>query len=96
MFLPIPLMADIQALQQRRQLKINKELLRQNRRQHHKDYQVGDQVKIVQDDIQRKLDPKAKGPFTITEVHTNGTVVIQRRPHVFERINIRRVRPHQA
>jgi hypothetical protein len=96
MLLPIPVLANIQVLQQRRQLKVNQELFRQNQRRRYKDYQVGDQVKIVQEGIKRKLDPNATGPYVITEVHTNGTVVIQRRPHVFERINIRRIRPYQV
>jgi hypothetical protein len=96
MLLPIPVLANIQALQQRRQLKVNQELFRQNQRRRYKDYQVGDQVKIVQEGIKRKLDPNATGPYVITEVHTNGTVVIQRHPHVFERINIRRIRPYQV
>ena len=29
------------------------------------------------------------GPFTITQVHTNGTITFQRTSHIVERINIR-------
>jgi hypothetical protein len=32
-------------------------------------------------------------PFTITCVHSNGTVTIQRGPYVTERISIRRIIP---
>lgn len=93
MFLPIPVMADFQALRQVRQAKINRNLLQANQRRRFHDYQVNDQVYILNKDIKRKLSPTTQGPFPITEVHTNGTVVIQRRPHVFERINIRRIKP---
>jgi hypothetical protein len=96
MFLPIPLLADIHALQQRRQLKVNQALLQQNKRRLYKDYQPGDQVVVINRDIKRKLNPTTAGPYNIIEVHTNGTVVIQRRPNVFERINIRRIKPYQA
>jgi hypothetical protein len=43
-----------------------------------------------------KLEDKAIGPFTIHQVHVNGTVTIQRTPYVRERINIRRIRPYRA
>ena len=37
---------------------------------------------------------RAVGPFTIEQVHANGTVTIMRRPNVYERINIRRIIPY--
>ena len=40
-----------------------------------------------------KLKHTVTGPFPITRVHTNGNVTIQIKPHVTERINIRRIRP---
>ena len=40
-----------------------------------------------------KLHPRFEGPYAIVEVHTNGTVTIQRKPNVTERINIRRLKP---
>jgi hypothetical protein len=40
----------------------------------------------------RKAEDKYLGPFTITQVHTNGTIRIQRGT-MSERINIRRVTP---
>ena len=94
MVLPMPYLADLYALQLRRQLKVDQRLLRENRRRYYHDYQVGEQVLVRQDQIKRKLNPQGVGPFTITEVHSNGTVVIQRRPNVFERINIRRLKPY--
>ena len=34
------------------------------------------------------------GPYTIPQVHVNGTISIQLGPNVTERINIRRVLPY--
>ena len=96
MVLPIPYLADLHALQVQRQLKVDQRLLQENRKRYFHDYQVGEQVLIRIKDTKRKLNPEGDGPYTITEVHTNGTVVIQRSPHVYERINIRRLKPYSA
>ena len=40
-----------------------------------------------------KLGQRSTGPYTITQVHCNGTITIQIREGVTERINIRRVIP---
>jgi hypothetical protein len=42
-----------------------------------------------------KLDHRAVGPYTITQVHANGTLTIEISPCVVERINIRRVKPYR-
>jgi hypothetical protein len=42
------------------------------------DYKVGDRVLVIQDGILRKAQsPHGKEPWTITTVHTNGTIRIQ-------------------
>ncbi len=38
-----------------------------------------------------KLDERASGPYEIVQTHVNGTVTIQLRPGLTERINIRRI-----
>ena len=75
-----------------RQLQINENLRRQNAKRKEYDFRVGGQV-LVKVFNPRKLDQKAEGPFTVTQVFTNGSVEIQRRPNVVERINIRRLVP---
>ena len=70
--------------------------LKNNSREHKKrrphTYNVNDTVYIRNTDITKKLDPM-KEPFKIVQVHTNGTVTIQRSVNVRERINIRRLHP---
>ena len=92
-FLPVPLIADLQALQQRRQLKVDQDLLRRDWHRLCKDCQPGDQVIVIDKGIKHKLGPAAIGPHAITEIHTNGTAVIQCHPDVFERIGIGRLKP---
>ena len=56
-------------------------------------YEINEQVYIVNRDVQRRITTKT-GPFTILRVHSNGTVTIQRSPSVTETISIRRLEPH--
>jgi hypothetical protein len=57
------------------------------------DYKVGDKVLIRKDGILRKAESIwKKEPWTITTVHTIGTIRIQCGTKL-ERINIRRVTP---
>ena len=94
MFLDIPLIADIIAIKNNRQLLVDKRLLRENAKRIRYDYAVGDLVLKKQHlGFSDKLKTTYTGPYAITRVHTNGTVTIQLSPHVSERISIRRVRP---
>jgi hypothetical protein len=59
-------------------------------------YSPGNQILILLDADERRGQPKlsvpTRGPFTITAVHTNGTVTINR-GNITETINIRRIKP---
>ena len=48
--------------------------LRENKNRIDYDYQIGTQVYINKDGIFRKLDGPKLGPYTVTDVFTNGTV----------------------
>ena len=92
MFIDLPLIADLVDIQQRRQLRIDENLRRQNQKRREYHFQVGQQVLIKTVDP-NKLQPRAHGPYPIVQTYTNGTIDIARAPHVTERINIRRVIP---
>ena len=67
--------------------------LRKNKRCIDYDYKVGDKVLISKNGILRKAESKfGKEPWTITTVHTNGTIRVQCGSRS-ERINIRKVTP---
>ena len=83
MLLNIPIIADLQLMQQRHQALINHNLMIANWRCISHDYQINDQVLILTYKP-NKLEPRAIGPFRVNRVHTNGTITIQRFPHVEE------------
>ena len=67
--------------------------MRENKKQIDFDYKVGDKILILKDGILRKSEsPKQKEPWTITQVHTNGTIRVTRGTKS-ERLNVRRVDP---
>ena len=94
MILNIPLLADLHQLHVRRQIIIDERLRRANLRHRPMDYQPGDDILILTDNP-TTLQDREIGPFRIIQVHTNGTITIQRTPHIVERINIRRVKPYR-
>jgi hypothetical protein len=92
MFLNIPLIADWKAITARREQHVNDNLRRANKKRRQYDYASGQKVlKKVHDPT--KLGVRTSGPYTIERVHVNGTLSIELRPGVTERINIRRVIP---
>jgi hypothetical protein len=58
------------------------------------DFKVGQKILVRNEGILRKAQSIwQKYPWTITAVHTNGTIMIQRGK--LERLNIRRVKPFE-
>jgi hypothetical protein len=98
MLLNIPLIADLNMIRERRQVLIDENLRRQNMKRRTFDYQVGQQVLVLNSkERPSKLEPRAPdGPFPIIQVHVNGNVTIQRDAYTTERINIRRLRPFRT
>ena len=84
---------DWRVISARKQTQVDRDNLQGNARRVNYDYAVDDRVFVKNKGVQRKLDPIKQGPYTITEVHTNGTVWIQERRNFTERINIRRLEP---
>ena len=69
MFLELPLIANLITLQQIRQRLIDKNLQRQNQQRQMFDYAIGQQV-LVKAINPSKLQPRAHGPYNITQVFT--------------------------
>jgi len=94
MLLPIPILADFNLIRQRRQTLIDDDARRANQsRIVSHDYTIGDEI-LIKVERPGPLGPRAIGPYTIVQVHTNGTVTFERMPNIYERINIRRIRPY--
>ena len=93
MFLDVPLVADLMAIRERRQLAVDTNLRRVNAKRTSYDYAIGQKV-LKKRHEWSKLGEKWDGPFSIERVHVNGNVTIAIRDGVTERINIRRVKPY--
>ena len=93
MILNIPLVTDLLHLHERRQVIIDNRLQRANLHQRTFDYQPGDEILILTNNP-TTLQNHGIGPFSITQVHTNGTITFQCTPHIVERINICQVKPY--
>ena len=92
MVLPVKFKANWALIQQHQQKAINASNDRENRKRVQHDYQVGDKVLLQKPGILSKLEVPYSGPHSITQVHANGTVVIQKGA-VTKHVNIRRVIP---
>ena len=95
MLLNIPLIADLHAIRERRQVIIDESLRRANNKRRSHDYDVNELVMLIPKDV-AKLSERALGPFQIRRVHANGTVTIQVKPTVTKRVNIRRIKPYRS
>ena len=93
MILPVQTIADWECIRHRKQQMIYKNNLRENTKRRGYDWQPGMNI-LLEETSGPKLQPMYQGPFLITRVHTNGTVTIQRKPRVFQRVNIRRIKPY--
>ena len=93
MLFDIPFLADWNKIGDYRQHQTDLNTERENKSRIDYDYKVGDKVLVRKDGILRKTESRYNSdPWTITTVHTNGTIRVQRRSKS-ERLNIRRVIP---
>ena len=102
MFHNVKLDVNMDEVNLRRQIKVDKDTMRANAKRYSYDYTVGQQVlkRKYQKNL-RKLSELWEGPYTITQIHVNGNVTIalmtaaDGTPTVTERINIRRLKPYK-
>ena len=96
MFIDVPVMADLITIRNQRQLLIDQNLMKHNRRRYDHHYRVGDEVMITTYDP-TKLQERLHGPYRIVETRTNGTVRVRmREPNVDDTFNIRKLRPYKG
>ncbi len=93
MLFDIPFVADWGKIGEQRQSLTNHGNQRKNAKWIDYDYKVGDKVLVINEGILCKAESAyGKEPWTITTVHTNGTIRIQCRTKA-EQLSIRRVEP---
>ncbi|KAL7502162.1 hypothetical protein ACHAXN_000211, partial [Cyclotella atomus] len=89
MLFDIRFLADWNKIGEYRQRQTDHNTARENKSRVDWDYKVGGKVLIRKDGVLRKGETKyQREPWTITEVHTNGTIRIQSR-NKSERLNTR-------
>ncbi len=86
-------MADWRKIGEQRQSLTNCGNQQENAKQIDYDYKVRDKALVINEGILRKAESAyGKEPWTITTVHTNGTISIQRGTKT-EQLSIQRVEP---
>ena len=93
MLFDIPYIADWADMGKQRQQEGDKSSAIENKHRLSYDYKVDDTVLIVKEGIIRTVERLNEGPYTITQVHTSGTVRIQR-GEISERLHIQRLHPY--
>jgi hypothetical protein len=93
MLFNILFVADWNKIGEQRQSLTDRGNQRKNAKRIDYDYKVGDKVLLINEGILRKAESVyGKEPWTITTVHTNGTIRIQCGTRI-ERLSIQRVQP---
>ncbi len=93
MLFDIPFVADWHKIGEQRQLLTDCDNQQENAKQIDYDYKVGDKVLVINEGILRKAESAyGKKPYSVTTVHTNGTIRIQCGTKT-EQLSIRRVEP---
>ena len=94
MILPIQYKANWASITLRKQQLIDKSNARENRNRLQHEYAMHDKVLLKRPGILPKMSVPYAGPYTITAVHNNGTVTIQKNAKVQQLVNIRRILPY--
>ena len=94
MLFDIPYIADWNKIGDYRQHQTDLNTAQENKQRVDYDYKVGEKVLVRKDGILRKTESHYDSePWTITSVHMNGTIRVERGTKS-ERINIQRVTPY--
>lgn len=93
MFLPIKFNVDWAELRMKRQAQMSKDNARENSKRVDYKFTIGDKVLLTKPGILNKLATPRDGPYTVEQVHNNGTLDISKGA-VLDTINIRRCIPY--
>lgn len=97
MFLDVPIIADLIAVCKRKQLLIDQNLMRHNKKQYDYHFKVGQFVMLIRKNWDKyKMKPRLKGLYLIEEARTNGTVSLRMSPDCVQTVHIRKLRPYRG
>mgnify|MGYP003336615714 CR=1 FL=1 len=93
MFVDVPLIANLVAIRNRRQLIIDRNLMQHNRKRYDYHFCVGERVMVVKKDWDKhKMKERLNGPYQILDTRTNRTVRLQMPGDMIQTVNIRKLR----
>jgi len=93
MLLPIQYITNWELIRHRKQLRIHHNIFLEN--QHRRPFTYTPKMEVIlHDPTGVKLSANSKGLYTISKVHSNGTVTMCLKPNVFQQVNIRRIKPY--
>ena len=91
----VPLIADLDAIRDRRQQLIDENLIRLNKKRADKNYSVNDRVLIrFADPV--KMEDIFPGPYRIARIFVKGTINLELEPTIFRRFSIKKVLPYRG
>ena len=93
LLLPIQCLTNWETIRHKKQLRAHHNNYMENLRRRPFTYTPNMEV-MLQDPSGVKLSAKSRGPYKISKVHSNGTVTICLKNNVFQRVNIRRIKPY--
>ena len=93
MLLPIQCITIWETVRRKKQIRAHHNNFMENLRCRPFTYTPNMEV-MLEDTTGVKLSARSKGPYKISKVHSNGTVTISLKPNVFQRVNIRRIKPY--
>ena len=94
--LNIAFVADWHYIKERKMHRIIQNNKRENATRREHTYQPGDKVMVKEDSSRKFGDPRHTGPYTVSQVHDNGTLTLSKataRGAVYDTWNIRNVIP---
>ena len=95
MFVDVPIIADLIAVRNNRQQLTDFNLIQHNRKQYNYHYRMGQRV-VVKTYDPVKMEERLHGPYPILEFRINGTVRIQRGPHIVETFDLWKIVPYKG
>ena len=96
MFSPVSVDGDWNAINENKQLKINKNNVRENSKRISLTYRKDDYITLKKPDILRKLTIPREGPYKVMKHNNNGSILIQKAPTKLKNVNVRRVAPYKG
>jgi len=93
MILSITCITNWEIIRTKKQLRILQNNFLENKRRIPFTYTPQMEI-MIHDPTGVKLIAKNKGPYKISKVYSNGTVTICLKTNVFQRVNIRRIKPY--